>query len=97
LLHSRIRPSKGIRENPVEGKILELIVLGGVCTVLARCALSRLDFTIELPVHVANRNRLMAGDPIGFSILKHAVHIMPWEPPHGGAQRSGHSNDPTRN
>lgn len=93
LLHSRIRLSRGIRENPVEARVLELIVLGGICTAVVRCELSRLDFTVELPVHVANRNRLQIGDDIGFSILKNSVHIMPWEPSHGGSQRPGHSND----
>ncbi|MCI0732816.1 MAG: ABC transporter ATP-binding protein [Methylococcaceae bacterium] len=97
LLHSRLRPSKGIRENPVEGRIFELIVIGGICTAVVRCECSRLDFTVELPVHVANRNRLRVGELIGFSILKKSVHIMPWEPPHGGSPRPQDSSDSTCN
>ncbi|MGH8548938.1 MAG: hypothetical protein ACRERU_10130 [Methylococcales bacterium] len=96
LLHSRIRSSKGIRENPFEGRILELIVLGGVCTVVVRCELSRLEFTIELPVHVAERNCLRVGDLIGFSILKkygpvHALGTSSWRQPTAGTFERFHT------
>jgi molybdate transport system ATP-binding protein len=92
LMHSRIRPSKGIRENPVAGKVLELIMIGGTCTAIVRAESSSLDFTLELPLHVANRNHLQVGEVIGFSVLKKSVHIMPWEPPHGGVA----AHDPSR-
>jgi molybdate transport system ATP-binding protein len=81
LLHSRIRPSRGVRENPVRGEILELIVVGGICTLIVRSSPSRLDFTLEIPVHVATRNSLVTGDTIDFSILEDALHIMPWQQP----------------
>jgi len=81
LLHSRIRPSKGVRENPVRGEILELIVVGGLCTLIVRSSTSSLDFTLEIPVHVATRNGLVTGDTIDFSVLEHALHIMPWQQP----------------
>lgn len=97
LLHSRLRPSSGIRENPVEGRIIELIRVGGICTLVVRVELFRLDFTIELPVHVVNRNRLQSGDVIGFSILKNSIHIMPWEPPHAGSPGLGASSGAIRN
>lgn len=87
LLHSRLRPSRGIRENPVEGRILELIVVGGICTVIVRSERPRIDFTLELPVHAANRSRLKIGELIGFSVLKKSVHLMPWQPPHDGTEK----------
>ena len=89
LLHSRIRPSNGVRENPVEGKIQELIVLGGTCTAVVRVESSRLEFTLELPVHVTNRNRLEVGELIGFSVLKNSIHIMPWDPLQGDPRPPG--------
>jgi molybdate transport system ATP-binding protein len=95
LLHSRIRPSKGVRENPVEAEVLEIIVTGGTCITMVRAEASRLVFTLELPLHVANRNRLQIGEVIGFSVLKNSVHIMPWEPPHSGSSGHGTLSDST--
>ncbi|MGR9105760.1 MAG: ABC transporter ATP-binding protein [Gammaproteobacteria bacterium] len=89
LLHSRVRPSKGTRENPVRGKIVELINVGGLCTLIVATEGSNLEIILELPDHVAQRNRLQVGESVDFSVLKNSVHIMPGGPPRGFTPRHG--------
>jgi len=79
LLHSRLRPSKGEKENPLMGRITELITIGGISTLIIAVSDFGSTLTLELPRHVVYRNKLMVGDNIGVSLLKHSLHLMPWQ------------------
>lgn len=78
VLHRRLRPSAGERENPVEGRIVELLALGEE----ARVTLDVGDpgghpLGFALPLHAARRNGLAVGEPCSVSLLKEAIHAMP--------------------
>ncbi len=83
ILHQRVRPSRGQRENPLMGTITDIVTLGDV---------SNIEFSIDgenceslsfsVPVHVAERNSLMAKDRIGVSLQTQGIHLMhPIKPP----------------
>jgi molybdate transport system ATP-binding protein len=78
VLHRRLRPSAGKRENPVEGRVVELLALGDE----ARVTLDVGDpgghpLGFALPLHAARRNGLAVGEVCGVSLLKDAIHAMP--------------------
>jgi len=78
LLHQRVRPSRGERENPVRGTIDELVVLGEVASVtLLIDNRSDTTLTFNLPMHVVQRNRLEAQDQISVSLRAEGIHLMP--------------------
>lgn len=81
LLHQRVRPSHGERENPVSGVISDCTALGETTslTLLVNHDL-RHPLSLSVPTHVARRNRLSTGDRIGVSLLASGIHLMPWEP-----------------
>jgi molybdate transport system ATP-binding protein len=78
VLHRRDRASRGVAENPVSGRIESYVALGD--TIVASV---RLDgeaaprVTLQVPRHVADRNRLAVGEAIAVSLLADAIHIMP--------------------
>ena len=77
LLHRRILPSRGTRENPVSGRIEELVVVGGIASLIIRLnARPDIKLYMDLPQHVVRRNSLLAGEEISVSILKNALHLM---------------------
>jgi molybdate transport system ATP-binding protein len=78
VLHRRIRPSAGERENPVEGRVTEMVVLGAE----AQVTLDIGDpdghpLSFALPLHAARRNGLAVGEACTVSLLKQAIHVMP--------------------
>jgi len=77
VLHRRGRPSRGERENPVEGRVVEMAVLGGITSVAL--AFDHCDDTLrfELPTHAARRNGLSRGETVGVSLLSAGIHLMP--------------------
>jgi molybdate transport system ATP-binding protein len=80
LLHRRVQPSRGTRENPVLGRIRDLVTIGGVSTVIMDVSNAPgVKLTMDLPPHVVHRNSLEVGEGIGVSLLKQALHIMPWQ------------------
>ncbi len=80
LLHRRDRPSRGARENPVQGRVLEVLTVGGIATVLiAVDGLPDTRLHMDLPPHVLARSRLRIGDAVSMSLLAEAIHLMPWE------------------
>ncbi len=84
LLHSRLRPSKGEKENPISGIIDEMVTINGLTSLMVKILPTlRLRLYMELPIHVVERNRLKMGENIGISLLKKAVHLMPWQPNRG--------------
>ncbi len=78
LLHQRVRPSRGVVENPLVAQIRDMISVGGLVSVLldASCG-ARLE--MDLPPHVVQRNALRVGDEVGVSLLAEAIHLMPWQ------------------
>jgi molybdate transport system ATP-binding protein len=86
ILHRRDRPSRGERENPVPGVIGELLALGENASVALWVEGRReqeLRFTV--PLHVADRNRLVVGAEATVSLLREGVHLMPYDPLHRAA------------
>jgi molybdate transport system ATP-binding protein len=77
LLHQRLRPSKGENENPLLGKITDMITLRGITTVLLDVEAIRGGLLqMDVPEHVALRNRLKMGETISVSMLSEAIHLM---------------------
>lgn len=78
LLHSRVHPSRGVRENPVDATIRNCLTLGEYTQITARVGDdATILLTFSVPAHVARRNKLSDGDKIGISLLTDAIHIMP--------------------
>jgi len=79
LLHRRGRPSLGERENPVDGVVRELVVLGEQTSVtLALSGGELLNFTVG--THAARRNGLAPGVDARVSLLADGIHLMAPEP-----------------
>ncbi len=80
ILHRRDRPSRGEHENPVSGSIAEYVVLGPNVSVGIKLdgAAGPLLY-MNVPTHVAHRNRLRLGEAIQVSLLAEGIHLMPWE------------------
>ncbi|PCK03686.1 MAG: ABC transporter [Alteromonadaceae bacterium] len=77
LLHQRVRPSRGEQENPVTGVIEELITLKGITTVLFIVDHANgQTLQMDVPEHVAKRNKLAIGVAISVSLLSDAIHLM---------------------
>ena len=78
VLHRRDRPSRGERENPLQGKLVSYLPLGETATVtmsLAESTDEQLVFSV--PTHVAERNRLAEGGAVAVSLLSEAITLMP--------------------
>jgi molybdate transport system ATP-binding protein len=78
VLHRRGRPSRGERENPVHGVIVEQLLLGETTAVTLNVdddPHQALNF--NLPSHAAERNGLAIGVRIGVSLLAEGIHLMP--------------------
>ncbi|MDO7711515.1 MAG: ABC transporter ATP-binding protein [Pseudomonadota bacterium] len=77
LLHQRVRPSRGEQENPVAGIIRDRVTLRGITTVLFSVELAKgAILQMDLPEHVAMRNKLNIGEMIRVSLLSDAIHVM---------------------
>ncbi|SDL29125.1 molybdate transport system ATP-binding protein [Franzmannia pantelleriensis] len=76
VLHRRERPSRGERENPVHGRVSELIVLGGIAQVTLSFDHTRDSLRFEIATHAARRNGLARGERVSVSLLASGVHIM---------------------
>lgn len=78
LLHSRLRPSKGEKENPLTVVITEIMTIGGTVSLIVALQ-DQLDVVLhmDLPPHVVERNQLAMGEMIQISLLTKAIHLMP--------------------
>lgn len=77
LLHQRVRPSSGERENPVTGIIEDMITLRGITTVLFKVDNTEgVILQMDLPEHVAMRNNLKRDETIMVTLLADAIHLM---------------------
>jgi molybdate transport system ATP-binding protein len=80
LLHRRDRPSRGERENPLSGIVVECLVLGAEASLALRVDKElRLNLWFKMPAHAARRNRLALGEEITVSLLAQGIHLMPYE------------------
>ena len=78
LLHRVDRPSRGERENPVDGIASEIVTFGEDTTVALRVAGVGAPLWLRVPAHVAERNHLAIGTALRVSLLTDALHVMPW-------------------
>lgn len=77
LLHRRERPSRGERENPVAGRVIDVTPLGEVVAVsmcVADASDERVNFTTA--AHAAKRNDLRPGADVVVSLLADGLHLM---------------------
>lgn len=80
LLHRRDRPSKGNKENPLQGKIIEYMEINGLANLLVQIKQQlKINIGINVPLHVAKRNRLGLNEKIGISLLSDGIHLMPYQ------------------
>ncbi len=81
LLHRRDRPSNGEKENPLQGKIIEYLESNGLANLLVQVDPKlNINFTVNVPLHVAKRNKLGLNEQIGISLLSEGIHLMPFQP-----------------
>ncbi len=77
VLHRRDRPSRGEHENPVPGRIDEMLVLGQTVHLRLRpdhAPDPPLHFSV--PLHVAQRNAIAPGVAAAVSLLAEGIHVM---------------------
>ena len=80
LLHRRDRPSKGDRENPLHGQVTEYLESNGQASLLVEVDRElKINIAINVPLHVARRNRLGLDEKIGISLLSEGIHLMPYQ------------------
>ncbi len=77
VLHRRDRPSQGERENPVSGRIVEMVSLGDTVGLDIEVNGARLQFSLSS--HVAKRNGLAPNAMITVSLRAEGIHLMPEE------------------
>jgi molybdate transport system ATP-binding protein len=78
VMHRRHRPSRGERENPIQGTVGQLIVMGENTVIVMRVNNREdLPLTFTVSSHVAERNFLAINVDISVSLLKEGIHLMP--------------------
>ncbi|MCG6658231.1 ABC transporter ATP-binding protein [Halomonas campisalis] len=79
VLHRRDRPSRGERENPVTGRVAEMVVLGGMTSITLAFDHARESLRFDIATHAARRNGLVRGAKAQVSLLASGIHLMPEE------------------
>ena len=79
VLHRRDRPSRGEHENPVQGTIQTMVVVGENALLTLRTAQEPHPLHFSVPAHVARRNGLARGETATVSLLAEGIHVMPAE------------------
>ncbi len=77
LLHRHDRPSRGEKENPLSGRIIEYFEIGGLAHL--RVALDQVQnavLSVSVPLHVAQRNQLKPDKQVKLSLLAKSIHLM---------------------
>lgn len=81
LLHRRDRPSRGDRENPLQGLVIECMESNGLAYLLVQVDRElKINLSVNIPLHVSRRNRIGINEQIGFSLLAEGIHLMPYQP-----------------
>lgn len=81
VLHRHDRPSRGERENPVDGTVAECTELGEDTTVALAVDGAGALLWLRIPTHVAHRNEVRMGTRHHVSLLAPAIHVMRWQEP----------------
>ncbi len=77
VLHRRRKPSKGERENPVSGRVSEVLTFNEISRItLLIEGMDDCPLVISLDTHAARRNDIKAGETITVSLLAQDIHIM---------------------
>jgi molybdate transport system ATP-binding protein len=78
VLHRRDRPSRGERENPLHGDVVEVLTLGDNKLIAVQPGdTDRPPLYFSVPDHVAARNDVRVGVQVGISLLAASIHLMP--------------------
>ncbi len=77
VLHRRRRPSKGERENPVTGRVSQILTFNEISRITVMVdGMDKCPLVISLDTHAARRNEINVGDHITVSLLAQDIHIM---------------------
>jgi molybdate transport system ATP-binding protein len=77
VLHRRDRPSRGEHENPVAGRVVQVLVLGQTAHLaLAPDHAPDLPLHFSVPLHVATRNGIVPGVAATVSLIADGIHLM---------------------
>ena len=77
VLHRRGRPSRGEKENPVQGMVADMVTMGDNALVATTVGNPhRPPIYLSVPIHVAERNGLASGVPLTVSLLADSIHLM---------------------
>ncbi len=77
VLHRQSRPSNGVRENPVTGTVSEVLRMGDNALVGVQVGNpDRPPTYLSIPLHVAERNSVVVGVVVSFSLLADSIHLM---------------------
>ena len=80
ILHRRDRPSRGERENPVDGIAADCVALGETTSLRMQVeGVPDASLYLSVPTHVARRNGLATGERLRVSLLAEAIHLMAWQ------------------
>jgi molybdate transport system ATP-binding protein len=78
VMHRRDRPSRGERENRVEGRVASIIATGPMAqVVMSTASAPETPVFFSVPAHVARRNGLARDASIAVSLLSEGIHILP--------------------
>jgi len=78
VLHRRRRPSKGERENPVTGRVTEVLPFNEISRITMMVeGMDNCSLVLSLDTHAARRNAISVGEVITVSLLAQDIHIMP--------------------
>ena len=78
VLHRRRRPSKGEKENPVTGRVSEVLTFNEISRITMLIEdMDNCPLVISLDTHAARRNEIKIGETITVSLLAQDIHIMP--------------------
>ena len=95
LLHRRYRPSKGDKENPLQGSVIEYMENNGLANMLVQVDRElQLNIAINVPLHVARRNQLGLHENVMRDVrapqrVEHALPRVQVPPPFEGVDAPG--------
>lgn len=79
VLHRGDHSSRGEGENPVTGRISEMIVMGGTTSLAVAVDLVDEVLRFDISTHAARRNALARGERVEVSLLAAGIHLLPDE------------------
>ncbi|MGR2741049.1 ABC transporter ATP-binding protein [Billgrantia sp. Q4P2] len=79
VLHRGDRASRGEGENPVTGRVSEMVVMGGTTTLAVQVDHVEATLRFDVSTHAARRNALVRGERVQLSLLAAGIHLLPDE------------------